>query len=432
MGFLSKLFKKDPQEELAKLEAMLGRGEDAEKAHHLALKLVASDHAQVAERARALAEKLGAQLVVSYRASAERSIAAGNYQDALDWLSSALAVAPPDLRGALEEQIEGLTLKSALTGDLPAIGQQGIQAAVGESDEHVMDDEMHFEMLLGMFREEVADAYRALPPAFHQAFLDFNNGRVAEALAGYRTLAPELSPYLGFELGRCLLQLGESAEAVDWLERVQQDLGDEPLDEAGALSLPVVWAEAMLRLGQTAKVIERIEPLADPRHGEEGTLFLYARALQAADRLQDAKQFLALAYKSHVANPRFCVMLAQVVALMGDWEAAVELLEKRVDAGRRYTSGSGIAAHPAPVRALAALYLEHPKTLQKAGEAMLELEQLLEGRLTREDWLLTAHYYELIGDKENATFASEAADQAEAADARANYGAIRGGDQAVL
>lgn len=433
MGFLSKLFKKDPQEELAKLEAMIGRGEDAEKAHQLAQKLVGSDQPQVAERARGLAEKLGAQLAAEYRANAERSLSSGNYQDALDWLSSALAVAPPALVEELEQQIEALTLKSALAGDRPAIGQHAAAFTAGAEDDHAeLDDETHFEMLLGMFREEVAEVYRNLPSEFHQGFLDFNNGRLEEALARYRTLAPSLSPYLGFELGRCLLQLDQSEEAVAWFERIQQDLGDTPLDEAGTLCLPLVWAEAKLRLDKPEEAIARIEPLADPRNGEEGMLFLYARALQAADRLQDAKRFLAQTYKLRTGNPLFCVMLAQVVAEMGDWDAAVDLLEKRVDAGRRYASGSGISAHPAPIRALAALYLEQTKTLPKAGEQLLQLEQMLKGLLTREDWLLTARYYELIGDDENAAFASEAAEQAGAADTSSSFGALRSGDQAVL
>lgn len=433
MGFLSNLFKKDPQAELAKLEAMISRGDDAEKAHQLALKLSDCDQPQVRERARALAGTLASKLVAEYCANAERSIAGKNFDDATDWLTAALPFAVADQRAEIERQIEALALKAHQSDDLPTIGRGG-HAGAGEpeSEQEELDDEMHFEMLIGMLTEEVAEAYRSLPTAFHGAFLDFNNGRLTEALEVYEQLAPGGNPYVAFEMGRCLLQLGRLEDAVAQLESVQERLGDKALDEAGALSLPMVWAEAKLRLGHSEDVAARLEPLADPRHGADGLLILYARALQDAERLQDAKKFLTLAYKAHVESPMYCVLLAQVVAMMGDFEAAVDLLEKRIDAGRRYTSGSGISPHPAPVRALVALYLQETKTIAKAGEQLLQLEQLVKGQLTREDWLLTARYYELMGDNENAAFAAEAAESAEQAQAQAAFQTLRAGDQAVL
>ncbi len=433
MGFLSKLFKKDPQEELAKLEAMISRGDDAEKAHQLALKLSECDQPSVRERATVLAGSLAGKLVAEFSANAERSVASKNFDDAIDWLTSALAFAAGDQRAEIEKHIESLTLRAHLSSELPAIGRSGFAEAGGpESEQEEIDEEMHFEMLIGMLTTEVAETYRSLPTAFHGAFLDFNNGRLNEALEAYERLAPEGNPYVAFEMGRCLLQLDRLEDAVAQLESVQKRLGDKALDEAGALSLPMVWAEAKLRLGHSDEVVARLEPLADPRQGAEVLLVLYARALQDAERWQDAKKFLSSVYKAHVENPVYCVMLAQVVATMGDLEAGIELLEKRVDAGRRYTSGSGISPHPAPVRALVGLYLEETKTIGKAGEQLLQLEQMLKGQLTREDWLLTARYYELMGDSENAAFAAEAAESAEQALSQGALQTLRAGDQAVL
>lgn len=411
MGLFSKLFKKDPQAELAKLEAMISRGENPEKALKLASKLEGDADAMVRTRAAALSVKLKESQAAELLANAKRSEQGGNIGDALDWMQAALPYLEGEQRESLIRRIEELDESMSDGPARPLISAREADPEEPEGDGHEVDFDIHFEMLIGMLEPKIAELYTTLPRAFHEGFVNFNNGDVDHAIEVYEGLMAELpnNSVLQFERGRCCLFKGEFEQARDLLEKAWSAFGDDFLDEAQSLSVPLLWADAMLALEKPNDVVLKLEPLADPRDGRPLVSQVYALALEAAGRLEEAKKFLVKAGSRFDRMPNFPFLLARVMEQMGDWQGAINVLESKV--GPKCAGGScgPNQKHPASMRMLIALYLEHKQNLSAAGDLLMHLESALKGNLSRSDLLMAAEYHRQTGDDEAAVAAEEAA-----------------------
>ena len=223
-----------------------------------------------------------------------------------------------------------------------------------------------------MLVEEVGDLYDQRPAAFRTAYIDLNEGRVTEALAAFEALAATVpaDPVLQLELGRCRLMLGDPAAALADFEAVWETFGDDSIDLSGEVSLPGLWAEAKLALGDASSVLERLAPLAQPSADRPTLSYHYAHALLAVDSAE-TRGFLASAASRFTGQPMFPYLLAGVLARSGDRQEAIECLEMAIAPSCASGNCKTPPKHLPSLRALVALYLE-----EESGAA--RVHQLLE------------------------------------------------------
>ena len=411
MGLFDRLFGKDPEKELNRAEALLNEG-DAEKALKVAQKVAAGNPALA--RAEKLVAQIRGHLVSEFTALAQKAEESGNSGNAAEWLEIALKYVEDSARRAeLEQKIKALHL-DAEEEDEPEFEPEVQPARTEEPQEevhHGMDPEIHYMTLVGMLEPGYAERYEGRPEAFINAFLDLNESRVEEAIEALDALlagAPGDPVYL-LERARCALILDDAEKACDCLEKAWPALGDEDLDLAGSLSVPGLWADAMLRLEKPRSVIERLENLADPTLGREFLCLHYGRALEMDKRLEDAVEHFRLATIKFERKPWFVLHLADALEALGRWQQAIQRLEKFV-APSCASGHCGVPKHLPSIRRLAGLYLTHRVQPQRAKELLNHVAASLDGNLTREDFMLLAAYHNITG---NAEAAAEAIARAE-------------------
>lgn len=407
MGFFS-LFKKDPEVELTRVETMIKQGKVLEKALKLATKLESNSSAIISSQAAALADQARSELVRQALENGKRSKASGNVADAIDWMSSALIYLKDVRRDELQQQIDDLQHQ---LDDGP---RSLISATLedGDGPENIdIDFEMHFEMLIGMLEPEVADRYRGLPLEFHQAYVSLNKGEVESARSQIIDLLKSHAdhPILLLERARCAIVENDAETARDCLERCWHTLGDGNLDDAGTLSVPGLWGEVMLTLQRPEVVIDRLDALAQPNNKRPHLCQIYALALEAANRLEEAKAFLVVAGTSFTRNPNFHFLLARVMEQKGETQGAIDVLERLVGPSCGSGNCGGQIKHPASIRLLVSLYLAHDLNKSRVGDLLLHLEEALQGRLSRQDLMMAAVYHRKCGDEMGAAHAEEAA-----------------------
>jgi len=410
MGLFSKLFKKDPQEELARLEAMIKMGEHGEKTLKLALKLEASSDTSIQGRASQLATQVKASHIADYLESASRSEANGNTADAIDWMKTALPLATGTEKENILLRIRNLEEGDSNTPARPLISARTKSDPV-ESDEDEIDFDMHFDMLMGMFEPHVADLYQSLPRQFHEAFVTFNSGDVPRAKEIIQPMleAKPNDPVLQLERGRCAKFDGDYELARDLFAKAWPHFGDIALDHSQTLSIPTLWADVMLELGESEEVIRCLEPLADPKNDFPLMSQTYALALEDAGHYPEAKKFLVSAGSRFNHSANFPFLLSRVMVSMDDANGAINVLEHTAGAAcSSGNCGTGIK-HPASIRMLISLYLSHGKNLPRVGELLMHLESGLKGMLSKEDLLMTAEFHRLSGDSEAEAAAREEA-----------------------
>lgn len=252
-----RLFRKDPRAELARGEALVvsGRAYEAIQAVRRAetAPAFAADPAQ-REQAREIERRAREALLASALAEADRMEASEDFDEAGEWVESALEqleglarVGRPDRdrAGALRRRRKALRDRSRQAARQPLLlrrfeedGDTG-----GPDPLHL---ETHFGLLVGRLHEEVADLYLHRPLPFQQAYVDLAAGRLEDALALFDALAAAdpKDPVVRLERGRCRLAAGDPAGALEDFEAASTFFGDEPLDEAGELSVPALLAEA--------------------------------------------------------------------------------------------------------------------------------------------------------------------------------------------
>lgn len=257
MTLFHKLFGKDPRAELARGEKLLSSGRAyeaiqavrrAEGTHGFA------DDPGLRERGREVELRAREALVASALSEADRMAAEEEYDEACDWVDSALehlealariGAADPDRAAELRRRRKALQGRSREAGRQSSLLRRFEDDGEPEGPDP-LDVETRFGLLVGSLQEEVADLYLHRPLPFQKAYVDLNEARFADALAVLDALAaadPE-DPVVRLERGRCRLETGDPAGALEDFEAAWPAFGDEPLDDAGELSLPALRAAA--------------------------------------------------------------------------------------------------------------------------------------------------------------------------------------------
>lgn len=455
MGLFGNLFGKDPSKLLDRAEAQLGRG-NAYKARQLveeAREAAEGEAADgVAERAGRLEASCRAALAESALEEAGYMEEEGDFADAAEWIASALEHLDDEGRRlelrkrrkdllARAKRAEQERLRPVM---LEKPGSGG--GAEGEEDAgpDTLETEVRFGTLVGTLDDEVADRYLHRPTPFQQAYVDLNEGRVEEALAGFDALA-QADPgdaVVRLERGRCRLLLGDPAGAREDLEAAWPELGGRRLDSSGA-SVPSLWAEACLDAGDGQDPEAVIEGLADlAESAEDGgpddpeIAALYGRALLLAGRPEGAAEHLATAAETFPGRQDLRYLLARAVAEAGGPEGrdrAIQVLETAIAPSCASGKCSKPPLHGPSVRLLQGLYLDRLEEVEgrSAEAAEGRLEELFslvareqQGRATLEDLGLLARFLRATGDPEEAERLEEEAEQLRASASTGPFSAV--------
>lgn len=403
MGLLKRLFAGDPRRDLERAEALLASGE-GERALKLARR--AQERAQPADknRGQALVEKAHQALATEAIEKASVAEKAEYFEDAAEWLGVALDHVDDDARRDQLKALRGTLLERADEAEDEAWEPTDAEpeSPAGSDSQTALDFGVHYQALIDMLTEDFAERYQARPPAFRAAYVAFNEGQTAvahEAFEALGALSGE-DPVVRFERGRSRMAHGDLEGAVTDFETAWQAFGAEPLDLTGELSVPALWADAMLALSKPDPVIERLAELTDPIAAAPLSE-RYAQALLMTQRFEEARDFLASTLVGNSGRDIFAYLLAEALKNLGERPAAIDCLETAITPS--CTTGCAPRAKFLPsFRALVSLYLEDESHHERVRELMTLVAQTLGGRLTHRDHSLLAGYYEQVGDAKAA------------------------------
>lgn len=431
------LFGSDPVKTLDRAEARLARG-DGLGARELAEPLLRGPDPAHRERAREILAAARDALYASTRAKADEAEAEGRFADAADWLDSALQHAADEDRPALEARRGSLLDRAAEDrfevgggGGGGGGGDQGGDDAADDAgfEDPGLDHEATFATLIETLRDDVAGEYGGRPEPFPAAWVALNEGRGEEAQPALDALveADPADPVYRLERGRARLLLGDAAGAREDLEAAWEHWGDEPLDRAGAVSVPVLWAQALLDLGEPEPILDRLAERADPARGDAELSQLYGRALLGAGRSEEARTFLARAAGWFPTDPTLPFLLAGALDQVDRRRDAIDCLETAIAPSCAGGGCGGPPLHTPSVHLLVELYLKRAgeqesgesaaarSALARAGD-LVNLIGLHQGdRFSPADHRLAARWYAQAGHLESARRAEAEADRLEAA-----------------
>lgn len=456
MGFLNRLFRKDPAADLARAEEHLGSGRAYEallaagRAVEVAPRDGAPDHRP---RAREIAGRARELLAASALTEADRSEADGDYDDAAEWVASAVehlrangelegpggatgeaGPGGPGGRGHdprvadLKRRLRALRSRAREAAQQPTLLRRQEGEGGGAPEEPAgpdpLDLETHYGTLVGTLDEEVAERhYLHRPLPFQQAFVDLNEGRLEEALATFDALAaaePD-DPAVRLERGRCRLLSRDPAGAREDFEAAWPALGDRPLDASGELSVPALWAEAVLAQGDAETVAERLAELTGDEASDPELVALRGRALLEVGPTAhpEARELLSSAQARHPARQDLPYLLAVVLERMGETDRALATLESAVAPSCATGSCRKPPLHRPSARLLVRLHLDRAAAaigapaggspgaasgqdpgdaaLERAGDLLAHLFQAAGDQPAPEDEALRARHQELTG-----------------------------------
>lgn len=415
MGLLDRLFQSDPRALLERAESLLVRG-DAVKALHLAERARKGGSLAQSNQAEQLARRARDTLVQAALERAALAEESGFYEDAAEWIEAALDQVDDEGRrdelarraAELAERAGEETRRRDAAALADALAPRGPDE--DERDRPPLDLDDHYEALLNTLDDDVAERYEDRPEAFRRALVELNEGRVDAARPALEELAEEHpdDPVYRLERGRCRLLGNAFEDARRDLEAVWEVFGDEPLDHARTCSVPGMWAQAMLGLGQADALLERLDETAVPGEGDEGVCYHFGLALLATERFEDARRYLATAVKAFPSVPEFPHQLAAALVELGRRSEAVDLLERAIAPSCATGSCRRPAKHLPSLRSLAGLHLD-AGDLERARALLTHVAEALNGKLEAEDHLLLAEYHQRRGDAESAREAAEQA-----------------------
>ena len=428
------IFGSNPTKDFEKAETLAAKG-DFEKALSLLEKVLKKEPENA--KAISLADDARSKLIESFVTKAQKSEQAQAYEDAALWTQMALNHAKDEAQQSeLENRIKSYkqqAFEAAEEDAAPVIPEAAKEEA--PIDEHDLDPDSHYHMLIGMLRESQSERYENRPDAFRDAYLALNSGDLNEAsglLDGLLETHPD-DPIYQFERARCALYLDQPELARNLLETAWPKLGDKPIDAAGQFSPPAMWADALLRLDQPGRVVERLEDLADPRNHQPDLTLFYAGALAVTDREEDAAVLLGRGRRVFERDPRFPLQLAETLDKMERTDDAITHLETAVTPTCASGNCGAPPKHLPSLRFLASLYIKKESGLERARELLNHIAHAMNGQLSKGDYHLLAAYHRLSGNEDAAQQAlAEAETAGDGMAMQAVTPKISTGDKAVL
>lgn len=430
MGFLKSLFGGDPAKDLEKGERFLGSGQP-HRALEIGRKLLAKGEGEWQARAEALVLSARRSLVENALTMAGESEESEYFEDAVDWLERASEQLADMGEEGRAQRLEVDARRQALVDRIEREEAEDMVMDVvdvyGLEDDGDGDGALPFEILVDTLRESAAARYLAQGEDFQHAFVAFNHGDTDDAIRMFDALLDRDNgnAVARLERGRCRLLMDDMAGARDDFEAAWESWGDEPLDRAGSLSVPGLWAEAQLALGEPEPIVERLEEAADPDHGRLEATLPYAQALVLTGDLERAEAFLGRAMARFPSNQDLSYLFAGVLVRGGHRDDARAGLEAAIAPSCATGNCARPRKHAPSLRLLVDLYLgkgdldngdvpessaaPEPtgKDIERAGELMTHLADAVDQRLGAEDFDRIARYRRLLGD-------DRAAEEAEA------------------
>lgn len=404
MSILGRLFSSDASSVLAKAEKALTRG-DAARALELATNaLTRAREPRERDEAQGLVDRARAARFEGLMAKADRNEAAGHLEDAASWLEAALEVADEETANGLERRLDRIGQQRAAAARAEAVGvvpRHDPTPYPEDAETLEIDPDLLYDTLTSMIREDLAPRYQGRPMVFRRAFVDLNEGRAALAEGPLTELHREHpdDEIVLMELGRARLAQGDHLGAREAFEAVWDAFGDGPVDRSGALSIPLLWADAVAATGDLEPVVDRLAAVVSSTDATAEVAERYAEAQLATGRHEAARDGLAVAKARFPKNPVFDYLHAVAQAKVGDRPAAIAELDAMLAPCCRGGSCGTTRAYPPALRLLIGLRLEEG-TIDRSLQDLMTLQLgLLEGRVITEDWLLRARYFELAGDE---------------------------------
>jgi Flp pilus assembly protein TadD len=145
-------------------------------------------------------------------------------------------------------------------------------------------------------------------------------GRFDEAIGEYRrALESADDPAIRQNLALSLQKAGRPREAADEAARV---LAARPGDRGASL----LMADALLRLGEDARVVVLLQPLAASAQDDKAVAYLLGTALLNLDRAAEAQTVMDRVFRD--SSPEAHVLLGALHAKRNDWAKALAEYEK--------------------------------------------------------------------------------------------------------
>lgn len=403
MSFLKKLFTVDPQKEIAKAERWLD--DTPERAfEHLqgVLKKVPEAHRGMVNQALMRARTAVIERALQHALESESD---GFFEDAADWLESAIAHTRDEAqRQEWKVRQDELMMRQFSIRQQERLRAEAEVTPTTESTPEI-DREALFDAAVDVYLDEVAGRYRAQGKAFRQLFLQLQDGEqdgVEEGFSQILANANEDSDthaVVALERGKLrLLQENFKGAKADF-EACWQAWGDDLLDWPESHSLPSLWAEAALGTGDSDAVLDRLHDLADPSLRRIDAILPYSKALASSEATDDALTYLRHVVRIFPEYEELAHFYAVALQNSGKPQEAIACLEA-VIAPSWMTTHSRTSPMPLPsLSLLLALYLydRHPAAQDRVTELADLLQRHSQGQLGDEDHQLLSKAQDLYG-----------------------------------
>jgi len=323
-----RLLGRGAERDLDRADRWLERG-DPVGALELARRHVKNRDPRLRERAQNLAATSRRVALESILAKSDAAEAAGDREEALDWLDSAFSyVSESEERSRLEERRAALVLLEPEDPDALPPGTE-------------LDADEYYELLLARLRDEFVPLYADRGPRFREAYFALNHQsdttRSVDLLDELVAEEPQ-DPMLRFERGRGWLAGGVWGKAREDFEAAWEAYGDrsayagddETSDETDAsLRLPYLWAEACLLGGDPEAVLEKFGDRAAAGELEGDLIRSYISALRLTERDSEAARLASRLINGRYGKDRWLYLAwAGSLASLGETDAAIEVLER--------------------------------------------------------------------------------------------------------
>ncbi|MEM8931394.1 MAG: hypothetical protein AAGE94_09475 [Acidobacteriota bacterium] len=412
MGLFDRFLGGDPERELTKARRQLDAGRP-DKALTMARKLAGRLDGEALAAAETLVDEAREALLNNALEMARHAEESEFWEDAIDWLDRALEQADDGRRAEIETRrraAESRIEAEETVDEAPRYRTIADQAA--EDDEDAFDgggfDDTGFDAWLHMLDDEIAAGYRQHLDVLRSSYSALVEERISDALESLDTLAEQYpdDAIVRFERGRARLMADEPAGAAEDLDQAWKQLGDAPLDRAGALSVPALWGEASLLAGAHDAVVDRLADLGNPATGRQDCHLPWARALVATEAFDDAEAVLTRGMR-RFKSPEIPHLLAQILTRSERRDEAIEVLEMAIAPSCATGNCAKPPAHVPSFRALAVLHLSRgdEADLERIADLLGHIERAQQG-LAAEDLLIAAELYRRNGDDEAAAEAT--------------------------